>query len=692
MNAIWNEHLYYDYPNDGKDYGCKSLKHPVFKKHTIFDVKGVGGQVVAPGSIHPDTGKEYCITKDMGTAPLPKWLMEYVQGKSLNIDCLKTIPPCKVSDKIIQSAPLHEKTKEMILAPQVVGERSEKSFAVLKDMIRTGLHENLIRYVFDNYPIGEKYREKGASSYNWLTDEIRRAKGKSYNSRDAETDDFDDANHDPVTDQATFIEFASIIEAKDSTADAAYLSCVLTHEIFQAALPKTMEHQLLKMISKKCGIPVGMLTSQKSNDANLQDKSQIKMVQDVIEEIDRSNIFFACEFVWQWSETGVWQKVEDRHVKSILQEKVKATGGDVSKNLINSMLDIFKTEIYSPGQQFNIGPAAVNCLNCEIHWTGEKWEQKPHCKESYRTTQIPVVADPNATAPLFDKFLGEITQTDADVSFLICEMFGYCLLPTTEFEKFFMLTGRGANGKSVLLYVLIALLGRENVSAVNPSQLDNKFQRAHLLGKLANIVTELPEGCQLPDEQMKTITSGELMTAEMKFKPPFDFEPFSTLVFATNHLPQVRDFSEALFRRAVVIEFTRIFKEPEQDKGLSKKLIKELPGILNIALEAMAGVFQRGHFTEATSVNDMKAQWRLESDQAAQFVQDCCEWNPNYRETSQEIYSLYRSWAASQGVGNTLNQTNFIKRLKALGAGTVKGTAGRREIAGLQMIKTVDAF
>ncbi|MCU0599051.1 MAG: bifunctional DNA primase/polymerase, partial [Desulfobacterales bacterium] len=31
-------HLYYLYPNDGQEYGCKSLKHPVFPKHTIFDI------------------------------------------------------------------------------------------------------------------------------------------------------------------------------------------------------------------------------------------------------------------------------------------------------------------------------------------------------------------------------------------------------------------------------------------------------------------------------------------------------------------------------------------------------------------------------------------------------------------------------------------------------------------------------
>ena len=48
----------------------------------------------------------------------------------------------------------------------------------------------------------------------------------------------------------------------------------------------------------------------------------------------------------------------------------------------------------------------------------------------------------------------------------------------------------------MLLKVLTALLGYRNVSAVCPSQFDNRFQRAHLHGKLANIISELAEKSQ----------------------------------------------------------------------------------------------------------------------------------------------------------------------------------------------------
>mgnify|MGYP000339065871 CR=1 FL=1 len=61
-------HLYYLYPEDGNDYGNYThnitedkapidLKTGKPKLTHVFDIKGKGGYVVAPGSIHPDSKK-----------------------------------------------------------------------------------------------------------------------------------------------------------------------------------------------------------------------------------------------------------------------------------------------------------------------------------------------------------------------------------------------------------------------------------------------------------------------------------------------------------------------------------------------------------------------------------------------------------------------------------------------------------
>ena len=68
-------HYFFEYPQDGRDYGNKSCKS------MGFDIRGKGGQVVAPGSIHPDTGKPYRVRKDVPMAPAPDWMLSLYTEK-----------------------------------------------------------------------------------------------------------------------------------------------------------------------------------------------------------------------------------------------------------------------------------------------------------------------------------------------------------------------------------------------------------------------------------------------------------------------------------------------------------------------------------------------------------------------------------------------------------------------------------
>ena len=277
--------------------------------------------------------------------------------------------------------------------------------------------------------------------------------------------------------------------------------------------------------------------------------------------------------------------------------------------------------------------------------------------------------DPAANAPRFEQFLNEIFAGDPDIKEKIrvtLQLMGYSLLTDCRFEKFAILVGNGADGKTVLLNMLQALLGAANVAAVQPCQFDNRFQRAHLHGKLANIVTEIAEGAELADAALKAIVSGELTTAEHKHKAPFDFQPFATCWFGTNHMPHTRDFSDALFRRAIVLTFNNQFNGPTRDEGLKDKLLAELPGILNLALLGMADVFRNGFF-EPSSCHAAKASWRLQCDQVGRFIEDCCTAAPGKFEDSADVYKRYCEWAADEGIGRTLGKNAISVRLRTHG-------------------------
>ena len=300
-------------------------------------------------------------------------------------------------------------------------------------------------------------------------------------------------------------------------------------------------------------------------------------------EVGSENLLSSPAFVYQWLEDqGVWKKLEERAVRQIVQSVIEGKCDDITRGVVESVTDLMKTEIFKPDHEFNVGPVdAVNCVNGELSLVGGKWQLLPHNREHYRTTQIPVPYDPGAKAPRFMQFLSQVFEGDPDISdkiLAILEMIGYTLMAHCRHERFIILVGSGANGKSVLLSVLEALVGKDNLAGVQPSQFDRSFQRAHLHGKLANIVTEVKQGEVVDDASLKGIVSGEPTTVEHKFKDPFVMRPYATCWFGTNHMPHTRDFSDALFRRALIVQFNRVFK-PEHgncDPHLKDKLLEDL--------------------------------------------------------------------------------------------------------------------
>ena len=87
---------------------------------------------------------------------------------------------------------------------------------------------------------------------------------------------------------------------------------------------------------------------------------------------------------------------------------------------------------------------------------------KKHTHRYLSRSQIPVKYDPKAKCVRFGKFLHEIVYPDQVRTVL--EMMAYTFLRDNPFELYVILLGVGSNGKSVLMHVLTALHGTENVS------------------------------------------------------------------------------------------------------------------------------------------------------------------------------------------------------------------------------------
>ncbi len=75
-------------------------------------------------------------------------------------------------------------------------------------------------------------------------------------------------------------------------------------------------------------------------------------------------------------------------------------------------------------------------------------ELKTHSPEWLYTIGIPHNYNTEATCVHFERFIGEVLPLEAHR--LVKQLLGFLLIPSTDFRKFFVFLGEGANGKSTL--------------------------------------------------------------------------------------------------------------------------------------------------------------------------------------------------------------------------------------------------
>lgn len=138
--------------------------------------------MVAAYSVHPDTGEQYLNHNYSAVADAPDWLLDYCRKtpeekshapKSAGATASESDP----EPLDIESLPIRDDKKALILDGALKGQRSEALISVIDSMLSAGCTDGQIFGVMDQYPIGEKYREKGSGKKKWLSDEIGRARG-----------------------------------------------------------------------------------------------------------------------------------------------------------------------------------------------------------------------------------------------------------------------------------------------------------------------------------------------------------------------------------------------------------------------------------------------------------------------------------------------------------------------------------
>lgn len=351
----------------------------------------------------------------------------------------------------------------------------------------------------------------------------------------------------------------------------------------------------------------------------------------------------------------------------------------VSANLQEGVYKVLARGLTRPGF-FDRAVEGLSFENGFVRVAGGGVEIEPFSPDQRSTSRLEWSFERGKKPALFLRSLRQMFAGDEDAETkigVLREFVGACLLGRpTIYQKGLILEGDGANGKSTILDVVVALFGDQMVTAIPPHDLGQEYRRAMLSESRINVVNELPESDILETHGVKACITGDAITARHIRENPFMFKPRAGHLIAANELPSVRDLSRGFWRKWIVLSFRREFAESEQDRTLSERIIRtELDAIASWAIEGAANLERRGRYDVPESSEQAINQWRLGADSVARFLDEMTEESSDEGTKASDLFSRYQRFCNATG-SRPVSATKFGRRVRRLGVKKIKRAAG----------------
>lgn len=271
-----------------------------------------------------------------------------------------------------------------------------------------------------------------------------------------------------------------------------------------------------------------------------------------------------------------------------------------------------------------------------------------------------------------DYYFKSVSCNDEGIERLLYEVIGYSLCKTAKLQKAFIFKGEGRNGKSVIFYIIRALLGdkqcsNEHLEQLSGSRLGSKSTIKALMGCTVNIAEDQEQPRYVNTSLLTRIISGNTISVENKRDGKIEFVPYATMLYSVNDVIDLKAVGLHITDRHVIIPFRAKFTDDNNNRNIN--IADELcqPLALQIiatrAIQAFSEVLKNGKFTIPSSVEEETKRYFLDCNSTEEF----CELYP-IKEIiiKSKYYDEYRKWCHrnnKEAVSNAI----FGKRVLALG-------------------------
>jgi putative DNA primase/helicase len=308
-------------------------------------------------------------------------------------------------------------------------------------------------------------------------------------------------------------------------------------------------------------------------------------------------------------------------------------------------------------------------------------------KRILRRSEVPY--SPGTLAPRWRTFLAKVIPDQGTRDFLQAAV-GYSMSGSLSEQVMLILYGTGANGKSTFLEVLRRVFGTYAANA-EASTFTQKAgggipnDLAALAGARFVTSAEVATGAKLAESLIKRATGGDPITARFLRAEFFEYTPAYKLWMSSNSRPLVDGQDRGIWRRIRLVPFTVSIPDAEQDHRLKDKLLTELPGILEWALEGCLA-WQQAGLPYPEKVREASEEYREDMDTLADFFSETTSQNDDGWASSQEVYQAYVAWHATtmqpgkileqRMLTDVLSHKGFVPQRKRIGGIVRRGWQG----------------
>lgn len=256
---------------------------------------------------------------------------------------------------------------------------------------------------------------------------------------------------------------------------------------------------------------------------------------------------------------------------------------------------------------------------------------------------------------------------DEQVIRCVQQMLGYLMVPSNRYQKMFFIIGPPRAGKGLLLKMIQAVIGIENIVYPTFSSLATvPFGKQQLLGKAVAILGDARLSGRTDVatvvESILSITGDDPQTVSRKYNVDITQKLACRFVISSNMIPRLSEASGALLARAIIINLPSSFVGRE-DTGLDEKLLAHTQEIARWGIDGLVSLTESKGFAEPDSSVELRHKLLQLSSPVLHFADECLVRNVGSNQPIAEVYAAFKDWCRVEGKDFVPDRVGFERDL-----------------------------